>query len=76
MGISRTICLDWLWITILPISASQVARIPGVSHQRWAVAWSFCYTLSLYTADSPHPQGALRQVHCLSPSIIPSSFWV
>jgi hypothetical protein len=28
----RTICLAWLQTTILPISASQVARVTGVSH--------------------------------------------
>jgi hypothetical protein len=28
-----TICQVWPWTKILPISASQVARIIGVSHQ-------------------------------------------
>jgi hypothetical protein len=32
-----TICPGWPWITILPISASQVARIPGVSHNNKSV---------------------------------------
>jgi hypothetical protein len=32
-GISLTNCWGWLWTTILPISASQVARITGISHQ-------------------------------------------
>jgi hypothetical protein len=27
-----TVCLGWLWTTILLISASWVARITGVSH--------------------------------------------
>jgi hypothetical protein len=31
--ISQTVCLGWLWATILLISASWVARITGVSHQ-------------------------------------------
>jgi hypothetical protein len=31
-GVLRTSCLGWLWTLILPISASQVARITGVSH--------------------------------------------
>jgi hypothetical protein len=30
--VSRIICLGWLWILILLISASWVARITGVSH--------------------------------------------
>jgi hypothetical protein len=30
---SRTICPGWPWISKLPISASQVTRITGVSHQ-------------------------------------------
>jgi hypothetical protein len=33
--LSWTICWGWLWTTILPISASQVARITGVSHRAW-----------------------------------------
>jgi hypothetical protein len=33
MGVSRTICPGWLWSVILLSSASQVARITGVSHQ-------------------------------------------
>jgi hypothetical protein len=32
-GVSWTICLGWPQILILPISASQVARITGSSHQ-------------------------------------------
>jgi hypothetical protein len=32
-GVSRTICPDWSWSISLPISASQVSRITGVSHQ-------------------------------------------
>jgi hypothetical protein len=30
-GDLRTFCLGWLWITILPISTSQVARITDVA---------------------------------------------
>jgi hypothetical protein len=32
-GVSGTICLDWPQTVILPISASKVARIIGMSHQ-------------------------------------------
>jgi hypothetical protein len=32
MGVSETIYLGWPQNTILPISASQVVRIMGVSH--------------------------------------------
>jgi hypothetical protein len=31
--VSWTICLGWLWTSILPISPSQVARITGISEQ-------------------------------------------
>jgi hypothetical protein len=33
--VSRTVCLDWLWTSILLVSASQVARITGMSHCAW-----------------------------------------
>jgi hypothetical protein len=33
MGVWKTICLGWLQTVIPPISASQVARIVGVSHR-------------------------------------------
>jgi hypothetical protein len=36
MGVSQTIFLDWPQTATLPISASQVARITGVSHLSWA----------------------------------------
>jgi hypothetical protein len=36
-GVSRTICPGWLQTSVLPISASQVARITGVSQQSPAV---------------------------------------
>jgi hypothetical protein len=32
LGASLNFCLRWPWTTILRISASQVARITGVSH--------------------------------------------
>jgi hypothetical protein len=35
MGISQSICPGGPQTTILPISASQVARITGMSHQYW-----------------------------------------
>jgi hypothetical protein len=41
MGVLRTICLGWSWTSILPISASQVARIIGMSHWRLAHAFHF-----------------------------------
>jgi hypothetical protein len=36
MGILWTICPGWPQIVIFPISASQVARITGISHQQLA----------------------------------------
>jgi hypothetical protein len=35
VGIPWTICPGWPWTTILPISASQIARIIGMSHWSW-----------------------------------------
>jgi hypothetical protein len=32
-GVLWTICLSWPWTMILPISASEVARITCMSHQ-------------------------------------------
>jgi hypothetical protein len=39
--VSWTICLGWLWATILLISASWVARIIGVSHHAQPQKQSF-----------------------------------
>jgi hypothetical protein len=38
MGVSRILCPGWPLIVILQISASQVARITGMSHWRQALA--------------------------------------
>jgi hypothetical protein len=40
-------CLDWTWITILPISASQIGRIIGLNHH---IQPKLCFrnTKSLY----------------------------
>jgi hypothetical protein len=40
-----TISLGWPQITILLISASQVARITGISH--WHLALSYMYVIDL-----------------------------
>jgi hypothetical protein len=40
-GVSWTICLGWPWTVILPISASQVAKITGVSHLCLIRTWVF-----------------------------------
>jgi hypothetical protein len=44
MGFHKLFCLDWLWPSMLPISASHVARITGVSH----------WCLDLMTHDFEH----------------------
>jgi hypothetical protein len=44
--VSQTICLGRLWTMILQISASWVAKITGVSHQRLACFSSY-YVLNL-----------------------------
>jgi hypothetical protein len=33
MGISETVCLNWPGTIILPILASQIGRITGISHK-------------------------------------------
>jgi hypothetical protein len=35
MGILWTVCLGWSGTSVLPITASQVARIIGVNHCGW-----------------------------------------
>jgi hypothetical protein len=37
--VSRTTCLGWPATAILPISATQAARIPGMSHQHQAYSY-------------------------------------
>jgi hypothetical protein len=61
--ISQTICADWLWITILLISAFQVARITGMSHRRPAL--SLLIPLLLLNPDD--------LILCLSPTQSPTS---
>jgi hypothetical protein len=39
--VSRTVCLGWIGIVILLVSASSVARITGISHQCPANAHKF-----------------------------------
>jgi hypothetical protein len=33
MGVLPTFCPSWAWTLILPVSASQVIRITGLSHR-------------------------------------------
>jgi hypothetical protein len=40
-GVLQSINLGWPWTAILPISASQVARITGRRHKCPAAAWIF-----------------------------------
>jgi hypothetical protein len=40
-GVSRTISPGWPWTMILPITASHVARITGVSHQLYIYIYIF-----------------------------------
>jgi hypothetical protein len=39
--VSRTICLGWLWTTILLISTSWIARITGAWFQWFISCWNF-----------------------------------
>jgi hypothetical protein len=47
MGFSWTICPGWPWIVILPISASEVAEMTGMSHQHLAQVSSLKWTVKL-----------------------------
>jgi hypothetical protein len=47
-----TICLGWLWTVILLISASWVARITGINHQRLALMW-LVESLRVFCAPPP-----------------------
>jgi hypothetical protein len=46
MGVSKTICLDWPPTVILPILASQVNRIIGMSHRHLALYYIFINIVS------------------------------
>jgi hypothetical protein len=51
-GVSRTICPGWPQTMILPISASQVARITSVSH--WRPAYFYFYVFMYYYSTYFH----------------------
>jgi hypothetical protein len=55
MGFCKLFCLDWPQIVVLPISASQVVRIIGVSPAPWIFK-----TGTLYVA-----QAGLKLTICL-----------
>jgi hypothetical protein len=46
MGVSHTICPGWPQTSILPISASHVARVTGLSHQLQAREHFFVFLVS------------------------------
>jgi hypothetical protein len=43
--VSQTVCPSWSQITILPISASQVARFTGMSHWHPAITVQIFFTV-------------------------------
>jgi hypothetical protein len=43
VGDLSTICLSWAWTVVYPISASQVARVVGMSHQCLAFEFPFFF---------------------------------
>jgi hypothetical protein len=49
--VPQTICLGWFWTVILLISASWVARITGLSHQRPAFRFSLWTVLDVETGS-------------------------
>jgi hypothetical protein len=51
MGVLQTICLGWPWPTVLQISASQVARMTGVSHWHPAPSYPCILTYSMRVAE-------------------------
>jgi hypothetical protein len=45
-GVSQTICSDWPQTEILLVSASQVARITGMSHWHLAIIFHYLFPIS------------------------------
>jgi hypothetical protein len=72
----QTICPGWLWTMILLISASWVARITGMSHQRLVLCFNFCWSTDALQDLEPHPNllgpGSLELVSSLSILLKPS----
>jgi hypothetical protein len=69
--VSWIICLDWLWILILLIATSWVARITGANHLAWVAVTSYlssahpfilCGQVQVFTSTCPS-----WSPHCLSP---------
>jgi hypothetical protein len=54
MGVLQTICLGWPWTKILLISASQVAKITGMSHWHQAKIVGFCSFEKHWEGVCPH----------------------
>jgi hypothetical protein len=65
--VSQTICLGWLWTTVLLISASWVARITGKSHQHSVQATNFCFVQILWVSEVNVFQSGSSQ-HSAEPS--------
>jgi hypothetical protein len=57
MGVSQTTCWGWHWGEVLPISASQVARIIGMSH--WCLAFFLVLRLQLRVFTSSHSTSSI-----------------
>jgi hypothetical protein len=57
-SVSWIICLDWLWITVLLIFASWVARIMDVNHQ--------CQALPLPLMAHSNVTSSTLQILCFS----------
>jgi hypothetical protein len=62
-GVSWAICLGWSWITIVTISAFQVARITGINHQS-PVPKGFLKLLVSFGADPSCSESGLSLPWC------------
>jgi hypothetical protein len=71
--VSQTICLGWLWTTILLVSASWVARITGMS--QWCLA-SFPNSFWGRRGGLSHVVGFRMEIgHGCLPMMFLGKFW-
>jgi hypothetical protein len=75
-GVSQTICLGWPGTVILPISASQITRITGMSHLAPSLGcWWECKKLQmLWKILWQSPQNKTITLWCDSASLLMSIY--
>jgi hypothetical protein len=66
IGFLELFALGWLWTTVLLISASWVARITGMSHQRLDVFFSFRNVVCFFRSWTPWEKSSLYSFNAFS----------